>query len=521
MLEDYERQFLDTIESVLGHAPDEIIADGRIHRFSTNGKRGDQSGWYIYHSDGIAAGAFGCWRTGIKETWHADIGRELTPEEEKAHRAKLAAIRKAREAEELRGHREAATKAERQWAEANPEAGDHPYINRKGIGPHGTRVAADGRLLIPMRDTDGVLWNLERISEDGADKKGLYRGKRTGCYFSIGTTKESPVLCICEGYATGASIHEATGFPVVVAFNAGDLLPVSKAIRKKYPDLRIVICADDDYLTKIGGKLVNPGLTQANEAANAVGAAVAAPVFGENRGEKNTDFNDMHQAHGLDFVRECIEKAAQEANPVDGIFPPPDSEMPCYRVLDKPRKVGNRQYNPGVYQFGIKWKGEGEEPERTQTLICSPLHIDAITRNERQEEYGRLLRFINTDGQWKTWAMSMNLLKGSGEDLRGGLLSMGVEIIHSQRARLLDYLQSQKPSRKMLCASQTGWYRGSFILPDTVIDPDAQDVVFQSENRHETEYATAGTLKGWKDSIAAWAMGNALFVLDLFPLMTL
>lgn len=121
-------------------------------------------------------------------------------------------------------------------------------------------------------------------------------GRIQGCYHAIG--KPDGRIVVCEGYATGASIHEATG------------LAVAQALHAKYPALQIVVCADDDNHTE-----GNPGLTKVQEAAQAVGGLIAIPQFGENRPEKATDFNDLHQLQGLEAVKACVEaaQAPQEA----------------------------------------------------------------------------------------------------------------------------------------------------------------------------------------------------------------
>ena len=124
----------------------------------------------------------------------------------------------------------------------------------------------------------------------------------SGCYFLIG--EPDGALCIAEGYATGASIHEATGTAVAVAFNAGNLLAVARALRARFPDLRLIICADDDARTP-----ENPGLTKGREAALAVDAWLAVPDFGANRPEGATDFNDLHRHAGLEAVRTGIAQA--------------------------------------------------------------------------------------------------------------------------------------------------------------------------------------------------------------------
>ncbi len=292
-------QFRDAIRAAGLIPPDVIEADGKLRRFSSNGKRKDDAGWYLLHGDGIPAGTFGDWRTGFSQTWRADIGRTLTHEEEDAHRAKIEAMRLEREAEETKRKAEAKAKATEIWKAAQSAPANHSYLTRKGIQAHGAKLH-DEKLVIPMR-ADGVIHSLQFIGPDG-EKRFLAGGRVSGCYFSIGNPKGSAALCICEGFATGATIHEATSYPVAVAFNAGNLLSVAKAMREKFPELPLILCADDDSKTE-----GNPGLTKATEAARSVGGLLAIPDFGTDRPEKATDFNDMAALSGLDAVRRGIE----------------------------------------------------------------------------------------------------------------------------------------------------------------------------------------------------------------------
>ena len=114
-------QFREAIRSAGLQPPDTIEADGKLHRFPSNGKRGDDAGWYVLHGDCIPAGRFGNWRAGVSESWRADIGRTLTPTEEAAHRAKVEAIRREREPKEVRPKAEAAAKAAAIWAKRRDE----------------------------------------------------------------------------------------------------------------------------------------------------------------------------------------------------------------------------------------------------------------------------------------------------------------------------------------------------------------------------------------------------------------
>ena len=294
-------QFRDAIRATGIEPPDSIIPDGELHRFASSGKRGDEAGWYVLHLDDVPAGAFGCWRADMKGTWCADLGRPLTEAERTAQRQNVEAARKRQEAELAAERERAAKRAEAEWNAAGASGDSHPYLARKGVRAHGLRADADNRLLVPVRDANGKLHSLEYIHTDGS-KKFLTGGRIRGCYYSIGAPTD--VLCIAEGFATAASIHEATGYAVAVAFFAGNLKAVSEALRKKFPALRLIVCADDDC-----GKEHNAGVTKGREAAQAIGALLAVPDFGKDRPDGATDFNDLAQHCGRAAVQRCIQQA--------------------------------------------------------------------------------------------------------------------------------------------------------------------------------------------------------------------
>ncbi len=308
-------QFQQAIAGDRLPVPEVIHGDGTLYRFSTNGKRMDQSGWYVLYDDGdVPAGAYGCWRSGISKTWCSKDTKSMTPAERSAHLQRMQAIAQQREADKAQRQHDAAMAAAQRWEAALPAPADHPYLAKKGVHAHGTRVEPDGFLIVPMRDTNGKLWNIERINPANfKDKKGLLGGRRTGLYYSIG--KPKGVLIVCEGFATGASIHEATGDAVAVAFNAGNLREVAQALHSKYPKLRLILASDDDAFTD-----GNPGITKATEAARAIGGHLSKPYFGAQRSEAETDFNDLHQRAGLDAVQACIDAAVPVAQAP--AFPP-------------------------------------------------------------------------------------------------------------------------------------------------------------------------------------------------------
>lgn len=208
-----EQAFLAAIEAADLIPPDEIIADGQIHRFSTNGKVDDAAGWYVLHVDGVAAGVFGCWREGITHHWRSKSTSAMTQTERVAYRDRVQSLKVQRDSEQAQRRASADARATN-WFDGAPLCTSHPYLTTKGVQPYDIRQSGD-RLLIPLYDSTGVLHSLQTITPEG-DKWFLPGGRMKGCFHAIGNLAE--VLLICEGYATGASLLEATGHAVAVAF---------------------------------------------------------------------------------------------------------------------------------------------------------------------------------------------------------------------------------------------------------------------------------------------------------------
>ncbi len=295
-------QFRDAIRAG-GLEPPDVIEPGKLHRFPGMGKQnGNTAGWCRLFDD-VLGGCFGDWSTGLSENWQAKREKPFSQSERAAFMHRVEETRKRAEMERQQQIAHAAEKAASIWNTATPANEDHPYLIRKEINTNGSRLYK-GSLVIPVR-SGGELCTLQFIAEDSS-KRFLSGGRVTGGYYSIGTVKGAEALCIVEGFATGATIHQATGYPVAVAFNAGNLEPVAKVMRRKLPDLPMIICADDDAATE-----GNPGITKAKIAALAARAEMAIPLFGEHRPEGATDFNDMAALVGLEAVAKAIHAATE------------------------------------------------------------------------------------------------------------------------------------------------------------------------------------------------------------------
>lgn len=250
----------------------DLRGDGKLVRYRVEGdKPGSQNGWAVLYSHPIMAGSFGSWKTGETHTWHAERTAPQTPAERAEHQRQVLAMQQARAAEQAVVHECARQRAARLWATAWPATNSHPYLQRKKINAYGIRQLRE-MLVVPSRDSDGSLHTLQFISADGT-KRFLTGGRTLGCYFAIG--KPFDALLLAEGLATGSTLHQATGAAVAVCFNCGNLMAVARALRDKFPRLRLVICADNDAHTP-----GNPGLSKAREAAKAVDGFLAVPDFG-------------------------------------------------------------------------------------------------------------------------------------------------------------------------------------------------------------------------------------------------
>ncbi|WP_241762800.1 DUF927 domain-containing protein [Aromatoleum aromaticum] len=211
-----------------------------------------------------------------------------------------------------------------------------------------------------------------------------------------------------------------------------------------------------------------------------------------------------------------VAKQDGDARQQEAIPTVPEEERPCFRVHDGWTLLDTgRKLRPGVWHHGMSKPKKEEMPVPVDSWVCGPLHIEAQTFDGTGNNFGRLLRFKNTAGHWRAWAMPMELLRGDGSDLRGELLAMGLEIDPFARQSLARYLQERAPKKRVRCALQVGWCGNVFVLPDAVIGPDAGSVIFQSGERGHEEHGQAGTLDGWRSEIAARAVGNPLFLLAL------
>ena len=364
----------DVLNQIRDHGiepPADLVADGKKFTWAgTPGKPKKKNAWAILHEwkspktqKTYIVGVYGCgdqsnyWRVEPTEV-------EWSPAEKTAWLERKKAIDKEADEERRLLAASASSKAQRLWERAQ-DNGVSTYLQRKQIGAYGIRFSF-GKLLVPLCDVAGKLHGLQWIAEDGGKVFGTGTVKE-GHFHLIGAVTDGMPLAFAEGYATAASVHMATGWPVVVCFDAGNLMPVVIAFRKLYPDHELIVAGDDDkhlvarlcerlevhgvatspkdFAKAAGGlramhwdlpdgrkvdlkaewakdrnevyfiqgaitvdgvahllKLENAGRAKGMAAVKKHGGRLVCPRFAE-RGNRFSDFNDLHCAEGIDAVR--------------------------------------------------------------------------------------------------------------------------------------------------------------------------------------------------------------------------
>jgi RecA-family ATPase len=358
---------------------DALHPDGKLRRFPTQDKPKSQNGFVTVFPD--MRGAFvGNWATNMETYVSGNGHKEIGPED-------FAYFEKAKEdfrLEKEREHERAAKSSRLSYVSGRELKPSHFYLKKKQIDPipPGLKVL-DGKILIPMTDIDGNHTSLQRICAAG-EKRFDKGGKVTGSFFTIGG---GDTIAICEGLATGASIHKAAGHTVVVAFNAGNLEPVAIALRGKYPDRSIIICADNDES--------GVGLEKAQKAAQAIQARVTMPE------QPKTDFNDLHVNVGLEAVREQLGKFIGDTVTVD-IWDKPVDLLQCLdRQPPKEKQLftGRMPLGRGVVLAGVGGS--------SKTTIAKQMGIGAaigsLTWEWEVQHKGKVFMVLTEDTEEDVW----------------------------------------------------------------------------------------------------------------------
>lgn len=459
--------------------------------------------------------------------WPEDRGPAPDPADIERQRRERAERHEKAEAEFRAAADGAAIAARRMW-EGAAEAGASPYLARKGVKAHGVRFLPDGTLAVPMRNAAGELMNVQRIAPqqlgDEPEKRYLKGGRKQGLWHQLGDPAGAAALLLAEGYATAASIFEATGLPVAACFDAGNLVHVARALRQLHATALVLVCGDDDRDTeKRTG--TNPGRKAAATAARAALAegAPAGAVFPEGLPEGGTDFNDLMLHAGPDAVREQIERAIASPTIPKARQAPKTGAGGANGGADnpEPQQLPGERPEPDRWGFHVDARGvwhsrRDRDGERSKaTWLCAPLHVPARTRADDANAWGYMLEFTDFDGNAKSWAMPSALLSGEGAEWAARLRDMGLDMAVGQgvRGQVATYINTRQPEDRITCTDRVGWHGPVYVLPSTTIGPhDGRQFVFQSDGSVEDTFRQRGELSTWQHQVAANCAGNSRLV---------
>lgn len=421
----------------------------------------------------------------------------------------------------------AAGMAETVWRAASPASDDHPYLACKGVRPVETLREVDagklaalvgyqpkrgdeplaGRVLVAPVMADGKLSTIEMIDGDGR-KSALAGGVKAAGFWAAQAMPETlDVLMIGEGVSTTLSSSQCTGYPAIAALSVGGMMAVAKAMRERYPDASLVLLADLDKATGKAHEM-------AVKAAQAVGARLAVPDFGETRQPDQTDLNDMHSARGADAVKAAIEAALvdrvglgaqHDTSPDDGDESVNDPQ-PRYVVSDD-----------GIFHVGIEYSRKaGGYVEKPPLRLSDRIDIVGRGEDDAGSSY-RILRWRSRgSGSTRTIAFPL-ALTGEREGwsrLRGG--GLAIETKRAALELLANYFQVEGDDTFHCVTERGGWVHDAYVLPSgEVIGEPSRPVHFSGDSSSGAAYAPAGDVPGWRDSVARLARGNSRPMLAL------
>jgi putative DNA primase/helicase len=453
-------KLLQTLRQFDLEEPKGNVDSGRMQRWGRNNRC-----WARRFAGGYV---FGDFVSGLSTYIFDHEERDYDKEELRALRISMAKARKEAEIEQARIHEEASARAVAIWNNAKPLA-EHDYLARKQVSSHGLREH-EGCIAIPARDEQSKLWTLQFIAPDGT-KNFMAGGRKSGCYFVIGNLENSEQIFICEGYATGATIHECTSAPVVVAFDTSGLKPVAKLLRAKYPDAKIVVCADNDQYHENG---VNPGVEKATEAAKEINAFVVKPEF-KNVSTRPTDFNDLFILEGAEAVKATLQNAATPDMPAgfllteDGLFCV--SEKECKR-------------------------------------ISNYIKVLAFTKNNKK--ISKLVEFKDYKGRLLKTTLHSGMFSKGGDQVRIHLSDLGFVYAWNPLAKckLVEYLSDSIPNKEAIVVTHTGFFGNIYVRPDLVIG-DTQEEIILDESIDDAAFSTRGSLSDWQNYLAKYCENNS------------
>ncbi|EKT0455031.1 DUF1738 domain-containing protein [Campylobacter jejuni] len=304
------------------------IMDGKLHRVSIMSDKGrEKSGAYVGFLNGHPAGFVQNYKTGIKENWKSANSFKKTKNQEISFKNAIEqnkAMKEAREKELAQAYEKTALKLEEEYNNAKWANSKHPYLKEKGFDKNFyLKQDKNGNLLIPLKDIEGKYWATQRIFANGDKMIGAtrtteekeqgieYPAKKQGNFFLLGAKNLNNVseVYICEGFATSASVYEATKSPTIMGVDAGNLEIIVTSIKEKHPKMNIIIAGDNDIKKELNGNNNVGKETALDIQKKYPEVKVVLPNFTNEEVQKGlSDFNDLMKSRGLEEIKKQLKE---------------------------------------------------------------------------------------------------------------------------------------------------------------------------------------------------------------------
>ncbi|HFO8399777.1 TPA: LPD7 domain-containing protein [Escherichia coli] len=374
------RQVLENAGLVLEKDPE---MDGEIHRVPTrDDRRGTQSGAYKAYLDGRPSGWYRDYRSADNSptTWTFSRAENIDPLARLHLKASAQQNRDEKERKLQQQYNKQAGYA-RSYLNGLPQATAHEYLTRKGIrAAPGVRLNNKNELVIPFSNGRGEIRSYQRIPVTGGKDARILKGsEKSGNWFAFGTPENGRPLLFAEGYATAASLHEATGHPVLMTIDADNMINVAKNARKIWTDSPFVFCADNDHQRKI-----NKGVSSAKKAAASTHGEVIIPAFTEaEKAQGLTDFNDLDASRGRDAFQHVMNAQLKHIG-----IPTPNSDIADHREAIV---IGNLIFTP-VKDEKPQMSPENKQSTAPETVLATPdtpydIHTEETENQAYEDDY--------------------------------------------------------------------------------------------------------------------------------------
>ncbi|HHZ0432777.1 TPA: DUF5710 domain-containing protein [Escherichia coli] len=374
------RQVLENAGLVLEKDPE---MDGEIHRVPTrDDRRGSQSGAYKAYLDGRPSGWYRDYRSADNSptTWTFSRAENIDPLARLHLKASAQQNRDEKERKLQQQYNKQAGYA-RSYLNGLPQATAHEYLTRKGIrAAPGVRLNNKNELVIPFSNGRGEIRSYQRIPVTGGKDARILKGsEKSGNWFAFGTPENGRPLLFAEGYATAASLHEATGHPVLMTIDADNMINVAKNARKIWTDSPFVFCADNDHQRKI-----NKGVSSAKKAAASTHGEVIIPAFTEaEKAQGLTDFNDLDASRGRDAFQHVMNAQLEYIG-----IPTPNNDTTDHREAVV---IGNLIFTP-VKDEKPQMSPENKQSTAPETVLATPdtpydIHTEETENQAYEDDY--------------------------------------------------------------------------------------------------------------------------------------